>query len=127
MSKARKILLGLATAWQLVYAILFTGTLLRVLLSGFAPLPGGASGLPEGFGPLFFVHLATLLLMLGLAVYYVSEASRSPHVPKRWRGLWVALNVVCGFFAQIVFWYLYIWREPEPLPTTLVRAGRPPP
>ena len=126
MSKARKLLLGVATAWQLVYAVLFTGTLLRVLMSGFAPLPGGASGLPEDFGALFLVHLGTMLLMLGLAVHYVVQAARSPRVPGRWRALWVALNVVGGVFAQIVDWYLFIWREPEPLPTTLVRPGAPP-
>jgi hypothetical protein len=118
VTKARKALLGVVTAWQLVYAALFTGTLVRVLLSGFAPLPGGEAGLPEGFGPSFFGHLATLLLMLGLAVYYVGQAARSPRVPARERKLWVVLNVVGGFLAQLVFWYLFIWREPEPLATT---------
>lgn len=127
MSKPRKVLLGLATAWQLVYAALFTGTLLRVLMSGFAPLPGGAAGLPEGFGPLFFLHLATLVLMLALAAYYVALAARSPRVPRRWRGLWIVLNVVGGFVAQLAFWYLFIWREPEPLPTKLARPPGPPP
>ncbi len=127
MGKPTKIQLGLATAWQLVYAVLFTGTLLRVLMSGFAPLPGGASGLPAGFGPLFFVHLATMLLMLALAVFYVAEAARSPRVPRRRRMLWIVLNVVGGFLAQLVFWYVFIWREPEPLATTLVRPGAPPP
>ncbi len=119
MTKARKALLGIATAWQLVYAALFTGTLVRVLLSGFAPLPGGAEGLPEGFGPTFFVHLASLLLMLGLAIYYVAQAARSPRVPARERKVWVVLNVVGGFLAQLVYWYLFIWREPEPLATSL--------
>lgn len=126
VTRTRRLLLGLATAWQLVYASLFTGTLVRVLMSGFAPLPGGASGLPEDFGALFFVHLGTLLLMLGLAAYYVAHAARSPRVPKRWRGTWVVLNVVGGFLSQIVYWYLYVWREPEPLQTTLVRPGRAP-
>ncbi len=124
MSTARKVLLGVATAWQLVYAVLFTGTLLRVLLSGFAPLPGGAAGLPDAFGPLFLLHLGTLVLMLALAVWYVAQAARSPRVPQRWRALWVVLNVVGGFVAQLAFWYLYVWREPEPLGTTL---ARPPP
>lgn len=123
MSKARKALLGVATAWQLVYAALFTGTLLRVLGSGFAPLPGGAAGLPEGFGPSFFLHLATLLLMLGLGVYYVVQAARSPRVPARERALWVVLNVVGGFLAQLVYWYLYIWREPDGMPAASAQRG----
>ncbi len=112
MSKIRKLLLGVATAWQLVYALLFTGTLVRVLLSGFAPLPGGARGLPESFGALFLVHLVTLLLMLALAVYYVAQAALSPRVPARWRAAWVLLNVVGGFAAQLVYWSVFIWREP---------------
>jgi hypothetical protein len=125
MSRIAKICLGLATAWQLVYTALFAGMLLRVLLSGFAPLPGGAAGLPEDFGALFVVHLGTLVLMLALAVWYVAEAARSPRVPRRWRALWIALVVVGGFVAQLAFWYAFIWRKPAPLETTLV--GPPPP
>ncbi len=123
MGKAARLLLGLATAWQLAYALLYTGTLLRVLASGFAPLPGGAGGLPEGFGALFALHLATLLLMVGLAAGYVAHAARSPRVPARWRGAWIALNVVGGFLAQLPYWYLYVWRDPRPLDTTCLRPG----
>lgn len=124
MDKGARILLGLATAWQLAYALLYAGTLLRVLASGFAPLPGGAAGLPEGFGALFALHLGTLVLMLALAGFYVAHAARSPRVPARWRGAWIAANVVGGFLVQLPYWYLYVWRAPGPLPTTWVGPGR---
>jgi hypothetical protein len=121
--KVAKLLLGLATAWQLAYMLLYAGTLLQVLASGFAPLPAGAASLPEGFGALFAVHLATLVLMLALAAFYLAHAVRSPRVPARWRGAWIAGNVLGGVLAQLPYWYLYVWREPDPLPTACVRPG----
>jgi hypothetical protein len=123
VGKGARILLGLATAWQLVYALVYTGTLLRVLASGFAPLPGDATELPEGFGALFALHLGTLVLMLALAGFYLAHAARSPRVPARWRGAWIAANVIGGFLAQLPYWYLYVWREAEPLPTTWLGPG----
>jgi hypothetical protein len=123
VGKVVKLLLGLATAWQLAYMILYAPTLLQVLASGFAPLPAGAEGLPEGFGAQFGVHLLTLVLMLALAAFYLADAARSPRVPARWRGAWIAGNVVGGVLAQLPYWYLYVWRDPEPLPTICVRPG----
>lgn len=118
MGTARKLLLGAATAWQLVYAILFAGPFYRFVASGLTLSPAEEPALPAGLGPMLVVHLGTLLLMGVLAIWYVADAARSPRIPSRWRPAWIALDVATGFFAQLVHWYLFVWREPEPLTTS---------
>jgi hypothetical protein len=56
-------------------------------------------------------------IVLGLTVFYAAHAYRSHNVPENRRVLWVVLNVVGSFVAQIIYWYLFIWREPETLLT----------
>jgi hypothetical protein len=37
----------------------------------------------------------------------------------------VVLNIFGGFIAQLIYWYLFIWREPEVLQTTVPREAKP--
>ncbi|HEY6003425.1 MAG TPA: hypothetical protein VIV57_11175 [Anaeromyxobacter sp.] len=125
MGTARKLLLGAATAWPLVYLAVFTRTLLEVALSGFTPPPELVDGSLLLVAAQLAVHLGTLILIVTLGAWYVKDSFRSPHVPENRRVVWVVLNVVGGFLAQIPYWYLFVWREPEPLPTTVVKPGAP--
>jgi hypothetical protein len=125
VGNARKLLLGAATAWPLVYLALFGGTLLEVALSGFVPAPELVGGSLAEVAALLAVHLGTLLLIVALGAWYVKDAFRSPRVPEDRRVVWVVLNVAGGFLAQLPYWYLFVWREPEPLATTVVKPGAP--
>jgi hypothetical protein len=125
VGNARKLLLGVATAWPLAYLVMFTRTLLEVALSGFVPPPELVSGSLAEVAALFAVHLGTLFLIVTLGAWYVKDAFRSPRVPEGRRIAWVVLNVVGGFLAQLPYWYLFVWRDPEPLATTVVKPGAP--
>jgi hypothetical protein len=125
VGSARKLLLGLATAWPLAYLVLFTRTLVDVALAGFVAPPELVGGSLAAVAALFAVHLGTLLLIVALGAWYVKDAFRSPHVPESRRVVWVVMNVVGGFLAQLPYWYLFVWREPDPLATTVVKPGAP--
>jgi hypothetical protein len=123
MGKPAKVLLGAATAWPIVYLALFTRTLVDVTLAGFVPPPDLVEGSPVRLAATFAVHLATLLLIVTLGAFYARDAARSPRIPEGRRVPWLVANVAGGFLAQLPYWYLFVWREPEPLATRVVRPG----
>jgi hypothetical protein len=120
VTRARKLLLGAATAWPLVYLVLFARMLVDVALAGFVPSPELVGGSLPLIAAQFAVHLGTLVLIVALGAFYVKDAFRSPRVPEDRRVVWVVLNLVGGFLAQVPYWYLFVWRAREPLPTTAV-------
>jgi hypothetical protein len=122
MAKAAKVLLGVATAWPIAYLALFTRTLLDVVRSGFVPAPELVAGSPGWLAVLFALHLGTLLLIVALGAFYARDAARSPRVREDRRVVWLVLNVAGGFLAQLPYWYLFVWREPEPRSTIVPGA-----
>lgn len=116
MSKPKKLLLGVLTVWPLAYMVLFMSFVLTMIMTAH-PGRGQRSGPPGWMPALFIAHLGTMLLILGLTVFYAAHAYRSRRVPENRRVLWVMLNVIGSFVAQIIYWYVFIWREPETLLT----------
>ncbi|HET7824925.1 MAG TPA: hypothetical protein VFK90_06310 [Anaeromyxobacter sp.] len=123
MGKAAKVLLGAATAWPIAYLALFTRTLLDVVRAGFVAPPELVEGPALRLAATFAVHLATLVLIVLLGGFYARDAARSPRVPEDRRVPWLVANVAGGFLAQLPYWWLYVWRDAEPLATTAVRPG----
>lgn len=120
MSKPRKIILAIVTAWPLAYMLIFMVTVIGMVTTVGSQVPGTpAPGPPAWILGLFAVHLVTMLLTLALTIFYGVHAYRSSRVPENRRVLWVVLNILGSFIAQLFYWYLFIWREPEPLETTL--------
>lgn len=67
---------------------------------------------PLGFGVLMVFHLLTMLLMMGLLPLYIVLAIKNERLDQTMRIVWVVLTCTVGMFANIVYWYLYIWRKP---------------
>jgi EamA domain-containing membrane protein RarD len=51
--------------------------------------------------------------ILGLIVFYVVHAARSPAVPDHQRAVWIVVVCVANAFAMPVYWWLFVWREGE--------------
>ena len=68
--------------------------------------------LPFGFVGLMAVHLFTILEMLALKVFYVVRVFKTEQLDQNMKIMWTLLLVFATIFAEPVFWYLYIWREP---------------
>ena len=118
MKKSRKVLLGIATIWPIVYIFLFIASIFSVILFAgirgggppFAGLPPGSMLLPLGFMGLFAVHLVTILGTLALTVFYIIRVFKTERLDQNMKIMWMLLLFFAGMFAQPVFWYLYIWR-----------------
>jgi len=67
---------------------------------------------PLGFGVLIAAHLFTMLVMMGLLPFYIILAVKNERLDQTMRIVWVVLACTIGIFADIVYWYLYIWRKP---------------
>src|SRR3954451_10505476 len=84
MSTGRKPLLAAQTAWPVVYMLLFFAWIAVTFATNDDGDPAGPA-----FGVVFGFHMATILLTLGLTVFYVLHALRSGRVPEDQRLLWV--------------------------------------
>jgi hypothetical protein len=120
MKKRNKILLGIATAWPLLYLPLFILFMFSmVFMADRGAPPDGA--FPAMFLLIFPLHMLTMLCGLALSVFYIVNVFRNPRVEKDKQVMWVVLLFMFGLFAQPIYWYQYIWRE-----ETLPKAGERP-
>lgn len=123
MKKSGKVWLGIATIWPIVYMFLFMVGIFSVMifagLQGNPPNPGppapGSLLFPLGFMALFAVHMVTILGTLALTVFYIIRVFKTERLDQNMKIMWMLLLFFVGMFAQPVFWYLYIWRDPPQL------------
>jgi len=116
LSKRLKVLLGIATMWPPMYILLFLiGMVGFVLLtSGGGNGPGPADPfIGAGFLLFFVVHMLTILLSLGLTVFYIVHAIKNDGLKNDMKAMWAVLFFFVGMFAQPVYWYMQIWKEPS--------------
>jgi len=116
LSRMQKILLGIATAWPVVYIFGFIA-----FIFGFIAFAGGRDGGGEmnplfagGFVVLFLVHLVTIFLIMALTVFYIIHAVKNTKLDTNMRVIWIVLFFFGGLVANPIYWYLQIWREPKP-------------
>ena len=95
-------ILAVLTAWPLVYFFVFVGFLVVTVAGGL----GDAE--PDGMRALFALHIATMLIIIGLLIFYVVHAYRSPRVPEDRRVLWTILLLFGSMVAMPIYFWLYI-------------------
>lgn len=103
MKKPAKILLGILTAWPVVYMFMVFGFMFLTFTSN------NTSFFPIIFG----LHFATIFMMFGLIAFYIVDVFRNKRIKQDQKALW-AVVIFCGnMIAMPVYWYLFIWREPD--------------
>jgi len=121
MQKPGKIALGAATLWPFVYMVIFFGFIFSSFL--FLPGDGGPGGFPAAFAVLFALHIFTMLLIMGLSIFYIVDIFKSNRVDKDKKALWAIVIFLGNMIAMPIYWYLYIWKEAavvsNPLPGQL--------
>jgi len=136
MSKGSKIAVGLLTLWPVVYmGLFFVFVFGGMLFSMHMASTGGGTGHdgPPGHPPppwllgafplVFVAHCFTMLVMIGLDVFYIVNVFKNPRVKQEMKVLWAIVLLMGGFIAMPIYWYLILWRE-APDATT---APAPPP
>ncbi len=122
MKKSNKILLAMASLWPFVYTTLF----FVFMFSSFFFLPHNGSSddgvFPYLFMIIFPLHLLSMLLIMGLNIFYIVNVFKNDRVDKDKKVLWAVVLFMGNVIAMPIYWYLYIWREnpvpmaSEPLP-----------
>jgi hypothetical protein len=104
-----KILLGVLTAWPIVFVI---GVL--TFDNPASPTSSGTNtAVPDfffaHFGPFGVVAVGSILLSLGLLLFYLGHVLYSDLVPQRWQRPWLAFLIFGSSVAMLMYWYRYIW------------------
>ncbi len=117
MSRPAKILLGVATVAPFVLSILVMVVFLSTASSMFSSPRSGRflneEEFSSTFGAIFTMQLLLWLLTVGLTIFYIINVFRNDRVVKDKKALWAVVIFMGSIFAMPVYWYLYIWREPE--------------
>jgi hypothetical protein len=106
LTRGWKVLLAALTVWPLFYFFGFTVWVVAILAWGDRDSVG------DEWDVLLPLHVATMLLTVGLTVVYVLHVFRSGRVREDQRLLWAAIIFVGNVLAMPFYWYLYVWREP---------------
>jgi hypothetical protein len=120
MKRSNKILLGAATFWPPLYIFLFLAFVIAIMVLSNGGPPGGPEDMLAGilFVVVFALHMLTIFGSLGLTVYYLIHAIKRKDLKDEMKAVWAVLFFFFGMFTQPVYWYLYIWKEPEPAAPT---------
>ncbi len=111
MSKFTKLLLAATTVFPFLYMIFFMTAMfyLTVFASRDPMIEDGA--MPALFMVIFPLHLLTMLLIMGLTVFYMVNVFRNERVDKDKKVLWAVVLFMGNMIAMPIYWYLYIWRD----------------
>lgn len=63
--------------------------------------------------PFICVHAVAILWFLSTLVFYAVYLYKTDRVPAEKKLLWATLIVLGYTVSMLVFWYVYIWREPK--------------
>ena len=91
--------------------ILFMCMMVGMMVSDFSD--GHSSGPPFAFKVIFPLHLLTMLEIFVLLAIYVLYLFKTDRVRQDKKALWAVVLFLGNMMAMPVFWYLYIWKEPE--------------
>ena len=126
-----KILVGLATAWFVLYPFLFFAVWLIMFLGivFFASTASGSSAeapfpffiLP--FFAIFPLHFLTIFLYFGLIAFYLIHVIKNTTGSETVRIILGLGNFFMPFVAMPIYYYLFVWRDQPP---DWARAPAPP-
>lgn len=60
---------------------------------------------------LLFSHIAVILLIISLSLYYAQFIFKSGKIPKPMRANWTAFLFVGNVLALPLFWYIHFWND----------------
>lgn len=117
LSRPVKVVVGLLTAWPILYAgLFFIFMVWMVAWISRTSGPGGdqSSSLPGPAMLMFVVHFLTILLVFGLMAFYLVYLFKTKRVPENTKALWAVGVIVGGVVAMPAFFYLYVWPDQWP-------------
>lgn len=111
MKKSTKIIIGILTIWPFLYLLFF----MIFFFSAFFSLQshGDSNFLGSNFIILFGLHFFTIIMSMGLLVFYIINIFRNDRVKSDQKTLWAVILFMGNMIAMPVYFYLFIWKEPK--------------
>lgn len=112
ISQSTKLLLGAVTIWPIIYIVMF----MFYVFSMFGSMQAGGdpSIMATTFPVIFGLHFLTIILSLGMMVYYIVHAIKDEELTSDYKIIWVLVIVMAGMIGMPIYWWLRIWSRPEP-------------
>ena len=101
MNKITKLIIGIITLIPFIYMIMFFLNLSTDTID---------------FDLMFKLHIGTMVIIVGLFIFYISNIYRTERIPNDKKTLWVVIIFIGQIIAMVIYWYLYIWTEPKENP-----------
>lgn len=98
MNKIMKLLIGFVTIAPLIYIIVFILSFSYDIMD---------------FDLMFKLHTWTMILTVGLLVFYISNIFKTERIPSEKKTLWTIVIFFGHAISMIIYWYLYIWTDPK--------------
>lgn len=124
LSKPVKILIGIATIWYTVYLlamivgiVFLLGYIIVALAAGGESVEGLRTFLIQmlSLEIMLPIHLLSLLLEVGLLVFYLVHTIRNTGASDSMRIVLGLGHLFLPFVAMPIYYYLYFWREEPPV------------
>jgi energy-coupling factor transporter transmembrane protein EcfT len=113
IAKPGKITLLILTVLPIFYMLFFMAFIFITMVTTISTSKAPSKDMFDFFPVLFIMHFAIILVSFGLIAFYIYYLFKTDRVEKDKKALWAVVLLLGSFFAMPVFWYLYIWREPQ--------------
>lgn len=123
LGKPAKVVLGIVSLWPVIYLFVFMafffiqffGVFSRPLVS---PQPVDTIAAFHLFRTFFILQLLAMVVIIALTALYIIDVFRNDRVTPDRKVLWAIILFMGGMLAMPVYWYLFVWREPERPPVS---------
>jgi type II secretory pathway component PulF len=105
--------LGLLTILPIGYLVFFLTFLIPRLSSLLEADPPQLERYFSLFHTVVRLHLIMIVLSLALIGFYIFYLFKTDRVPTDKKSVWASVLFLGNFLTMPVFWYLYVWREPD--------------
>jgi hypothetical protein len=105
LDTSKKLLLGAATAWPVVYTLGFVA----FVASSMMGIADGGGPIPSSFSTLMGLHIFTMLELVCLLVFYIVHAMKNKRLDQDRRLLWAILLFVGNVIAMWIYYFCHVW------------------
>jgi hypothetical protein len=107
LSRPVAAILGAISIWPAAYFLFFIALMFSAAL-------GQEERVGSLFPAFFVVHIVTMLVTIGLLVFYIVHLFKNEQLSGDRRVLWAIVLFMGHVIAFPVYWYLYIWKSSAP-------------
>jgi len=112
MKKSTKIWLGILTFMSLIFFIIYIVGFFTIFINHLPEIENDSSNFPMeffmSFIRIFSFLLLSLIIKVGLMIYYIIHASNNSNNDSSKKIMWILILVFVGFIGNIVYYFLEI-------------------